>query len=80
MFGCFSGLCKAAGRLGVLYRYLGGHLNDFPHDEHSEWGAHETITSISRIYILPSALKRSEGLRMGVEVFHHLKAVGRKTL
>lgn len=76
----------AANSLGLpLYRYLGGvhaHVLPVPMMNILNGGAHaDNNVDFQEFMVMPvGARSFSEGLRMGVEVFHHLKAVlkGRK--
>jgi enolase len=71
----------AAEELGIpLYRYLGGpnaHIMPVPMMNILNGGSHaDNSIDFQEFMILPVGADRfSEGLRMGVEIFHHLKKV-----
>ena len=75
---CARAAAKEAGQ--PLYKYLGGvgaHLLPVPMMNIINGGSHaDNSIDIQEFMIMPVGADRfSEGLRMGVEVFHHLKQV-----
>lgn len=75
---CARAAAKEAGQ--PLYRYLGGvsaHVMPVPMMNIINGGSHaDNSIDIQEFMILPvGAHQFSEGLRMGVEIFHHLKMV-----
>ncbi|MEO1258160.1 MAG: phosphopyruvate hydratase [Bacteroidota bacterium] len=85
ILGCSLAIAKAAAEESnlPLYRYVGGanaHVLPVPMMNILNGGSHaDNSIDIQEFMIMPVGAETfSQGLRMGVEVFHHLKAVLKK--